>query len=290
MTTGQERIVVMGATGNIGSSVVSGLTERGYKPRVIVRKKESNAEWEAAGVEQFTADLNDVDSLAQASTGASELFSLTPLVQNFIELTKKTIEAAQRANVKRVVRSSALGASEEAQITMGRWHGAAERMFEEAGFELTCVQPASFMQNYLAYADSIKNQNAFYQPLGDGRVSLVDVRDAAAVAVAALTESGHAGEKYPVTGGESLSCDDTAEIFSDVLGRKINYVDALEEAANKAMLEAGMPTWLTEMAAELARISKARYVADVLPAVERVTGRNPRTFRAFVEENKAAFI
>lgn len=286
----KEKIVVTGATGNIGTPVVAGLIERGYKPQVIVRKKEANAEWERAGVEQITTDLNDIDSLSQAFAGAKKLFSLTPLLQNFLELTGKTVEAAKRAGVKTIVRSSALGADTNAPITMGRWHGEAEKMFEDAGFECTFVQPASFFQNYLSYANSIKNQNSFYLPMGEGKISLVDVRDIAAVAVAALTETGHAGKKYAVTGGEGLSCANIADIFTDVLGRKIDYLDVPEEAANQQMTEAGMPDWLVQMVAELSSLGKAGYLEEIKPTVEQVTAQKPRAFRTFVEENKAVFI
>lgn len=286
----KQKIVVTGATGNIGFPVVAGLVERGYQPRVIVRKKQAIAEWEKAGIEQIVADANDTDSLAQAFAGAEKLFSLTPLVQNFLELTEKTVEAAKRAGVQAIVRSSAQGASVDAPIVMGRWHGEAEQMFETAGFECTFVQPASFFQNYLGYADSIKNQNAFYLPMGEGKVSLVDVRDIAAVVVAALTESGHAGKRYAVTGGESLSGADIADIFSDVLGRRISYIDVPEETANQQMTDAGMPNWLVKMVAELSSIGKAGYLAEVKPTVEQVTGQRPRTFRAFAEENRNVFI
>lgn len=286
----KEIIAVTGATGNIGKPVVEGLIKRGYAPRVVVRKRETNADWDAAGVEQRIADLSDADSLTEAFKGADRVFSVSPLLENFIALGKATIEAARRADVKHIVRSSAQGASVDAPIQMGRWHGEIERAIEDSHLQWTFVQPASFFQNYLGYADAIKTQNEFYLPLGDGRLSLVDVRDIAAVAVAALAEDGHAGKRYAVTGGESLSNDDIAREFSEVLGREIKYVDVPEDAANETMRQAGTPDWMVKMVAELASVGKAGYLAEVLPTVEQVTGQKPRTFRRFIEENRAAFV
>ena len=289
MSKEKEIIVVTGATGNIGKPVVEQLIEKGYAPRVVVRKHETNADWDAAGVEQKTADLNDAESLARAFEGADRIFSVSPLVENLVELGQTTVEAAKRAKVKHIVRSSAQGADVDSPIALGRWHGAVELVIENSGIAFTIVQPASFFQNFLGYADTIKTENAFYAPLGDGKVSLIDARDIAAVAVAALTEDGHAGKKYSVTGGESLSNADIAAIFSEVLNREIKYVDVPEDAARKIMVDSKMPAWMIDAVMELNKIGKAGYVAQVLSTVADVTGHNPRKFQQFAGENKAFF-
>lgn len=290
MANEKEIIVVTGATGNIGKPVIEGLIAKGYQPRAVVRKQKPNADWDNAGIKQVEADLNDVEALTKAFNGADKVFSLSPLVENMVALGKTTVDAAKRAGVKHLVRSSALGAGLDSPITMGRWHGAVEKAVENSGLDYTIVQPASFFQNYLGYADTIIKNHAFYAPLGEGRVSLIDARDIAAVAVVALTEMGHAGKKYAVTGGESLSCEDIAAALSEILGRPINYVDVPEEEAEKQMLDSKMPEWMVKMMMELNGISKAGYVAAVLPTVERLTGRKPITFRQFAEENKQAFV
>lgn len=245
------KIVVTGATGNIGQPLVQMLIERGFAPRVVVRKVERRPAWEAAGFEQTVADANDLNALTEAFAGAEKVFSLAPLVENFIEQGQVFIKAAQNAGVKRIVRSSAQGAGVDAPLTMWKWHGAVEKAIEDSGINWTFVQPASFFQNYLGFAGSIKSQNAFYLPLGDGKISLVDVRDIAAVACAALTEDGHSRKKYAVTGGESLSGGNIAQIFSGVLGREIKYVDVSEDAARQQMLDAQTPEWMVNAVMEL---------------------------------------
>ncbi len=289
MSNEKETIVVTGATGNIGKPVVEGLIKKGYAPRVIVRKREANAGWDNAGVVQIEADWNDADALAAAFEGAQRVFSISPLVENLVELGRATAAAARRAGVRHIVRSSAQGADKSAPIALGRWHGEVEKIIEDSGLEWTFVQSASFFQNYYGYAETIKNHNAFYAPLGSGKISLVDVRDIAAVAVAALTEENHAGKKYAVTGGESLSNQIIAETFSDVLGREIKYVDVPEEQARQQMLDGKMPAWMVDAVMELNGIGKAGYLAEARPTVEQVTGRQPIIFKQFAEENKQFF-
>jgi len=289
MSNNQEKIIVTGASGNIGGKVVAGLVAKGYQPQVVVQKKISNADWETAGVEQIEADMSKVDSLREAFSGADKVFALTPFVENLIELGRNTVEAAQSAQVKHIVRSSGLGASPDAPIALGRWHGEVDRYLEDSGVDFTIIRPASFYQNYFAYSGSIKNQNCYYAPLGDAQIVLIDVRDIAAVAVAALTEDGHNGQKYSITGGEALSNTEIADIFSDVLGRKITYVDVSEEKTHETMLNQGMPEWMAGAVLELSAIGKAGYLADVSPTFEQILNRQPITFHQFVEDNKTAF-
>ena len=290
MLNNQSKIVVTGASGNIGSQVVAGLVAKGYKPQVMVQKKISNAAWETAGVEQIEADMSSVDSLREAFIGSDKLFALTPFVENLVDLGRNTVDAAQSAQIKHIVRSSGLGASPDAPIALGRWHGEVDRYLEDSGVDFTIIRPASFYQNYFAYASSIKNDSCYYAPLGDARIVLIDVRDIAAVAVAALTEDGHNGQTYAITAGEALSNTEIAEFFSDVLGRKITYVAISEEKAREAMLNQGMPEWMTGAVLELNAIGKAGYLADVSSTVEQILKRWPVTFRQFVEDHKSVFV
>ena len=289
MSNNQEKIVVTGASGNIGSRVVAGLIAKGYQPQVVIQKKVFNADWEAAEITQIEADMSKVDSLRKAFSGADKVFALTPFVENLTELGRNTIEAARIAKVKHIVRSSGLGASPDSPIALGRWHGEVDEYLENSGVDFTIIRPASFYQNYFAYSDSIKNQNCYFAPLGDARIVLIDVRDIAAVAVAALTEDGHTGQTYSITGDEALSNTEIAEVFSDVLGRKITYVDVSEDKAREAMLNQGMPEWMAGAVLELNAIGRAGYLADVSSMVEQIIKRRPLTFRQFVEDNKTAF-
>ncbi len=115
------------------------------------------------------------------------------------------------------------------------------------------------------------------------------MRDIAAVAVVALTQHGHEGKIYEVSGGEALSNYDIAELFTKVLGRSIKYVDIPESAANDAMIKMGAPQWMVNGRAELNRIAKAGHLAQVYPTVEKVTRRKPISFIQFIQDNINTF-
>ena len=124
-----------------------------------------------------------------------------------------------------------------------------------------------------------------YLPWGTAKCSFVAGSDIANVAAKALTEDGHAGKAYEITGPEAIGIADAAEVLSGVIGRKVSYVDVPESAAKTAMLGLGMPGWMVDAMMELHAIDKAGYAAAVTDTVEKVTGKKARTFSEFAREN-----
>lgn len=278
-------ILVTGATGNVGSQVVQQLITAGITPRVAVRSvKKADALKQA--VELVEMDFDKPETVQPAFEGVDKVFLVSPFIPNMVELTATLVEAAKQANLKQIVRLSALA---QPEITLSKWHGEVEKMIEDSGIPFTFLRPNGFMQNFVnSMADSIKTQNAFYMPIGDAKVSLVDTRDLAAVAVAALTNTGYEGT-YIITGPEALSNQQIAEIFSQVLGRKINYVDVPENAARQGMQSAGMPDLIVDTLLELYASYKAGQASTLSPAVEQVTGKQPISFEQFARDYAEAF-
>jgi len=280
-------ILVTGATGNVGSQVVQQLIAAGINPRVAVRSVKKADALKQAGAELVEMDLDKPETVQPAFEGVDKVFLVSPFVPNMVELAAILVEAAKKANLKQIVRLSALA---QPGITLSKWHGEVEKMIEDSGIPFTFLRPNGFMQNFTnSMADTIKTQNAFYMPVGDGKVSLVDTRDIAAVAVAALTNTGHEGKAYVITGPEALSNQQVASILSQVLGRTINYVDVPEDAARQGMQSAGMPDLLVNALLELYASYKAGQASTVSPAVEQVTGKTPISFEQFARDYAEAF-
>ena len=146
------------------------------------------------------------------------------------------------------------------------------------------------MQNLVNYnAGTIRSQNAFYGCQGNGAISIVDIRDIAAVAVIVLAATGHEGKSYALTGGESLTNDQVAEKISRVAGRKISYVDLPPADLKKAILSAGTPEWSAEALLDLQRLYREGKASLVTDDVERLTGRRPITFDQFARDYAFAF-
>jgi uncharacterized protein YbjT (DUF2867 family) len=161
-----KRILVTG--GNIGNYVATNLAEKGFLVRVLVQKVTKNTAWDRLGIQQIAGDFNDPGSLRPALEGVEKFFSLSPLAENLAQLGINSIEAAKRSGVRYLVRSSAMGADENA-ITIGRWHREVEKALESSGLAYTILQPNAFMQNFLLSAGSIKGGSAFYRRWGTPR-------------------------------------------------------------------------------------------------------------------------
>jgi uncharacterized protein YbjT (DUF2867 family) len=186
-----------------------------------------------------------------------------------------------------IVKLSALG-GRESMFPGG--HRDSEENIEASGLPCTFVRANGFMQNLVNYdAGTIRSMNAFYGCQGNGAVSMVDIRDIAAVAVIALAATGHEGKSYTLTGGAALTNDQVAEKISRVAGRKISYVDLPAAELNKAILSAGAPEWTADALVDLQRFYREGKASQVTDDVERLTGHKPISFDQFALDYAFAF-
>lgn len=118
---------------------------------------------------------------------------------------------------------------------------------------------------------------------------MVDARDIAAVAVESLTEPGHEGKTYLITGGEAITSAQAAEKLSAILGRKVNYVDVPSEGIVKSMTGMGMPDWLAGDLAKLGEVFAAGHGATTTDAVEKVAKKAPLKFDQFARDYAQVF-
>lgn len=284
MTT---NILVTGATGTIGSQVVKALRgATGFTVRAAVRSAEKAKALAGANVVPVDFDYADEAAVAKALAGANAVFLVTPFVPDQVEIATKFVGAAKKAGVSKIVKLSAIGVEAEPGIQLGRWHRASEKAIEASGIPFTFLRPNNFFENFVGYYPPDANGN-IYLPLGDAKVSFVAGADIAAVAKVALTERGHEGKAYDITGGEAFGVADAAKAIGEATGRTVRYVDVPEEAARSGMTSAGMPGWMVEAMMELHAIDKAGYAAGVSDAVQKLTGRTPIAFPAFAKENAA---
>jgi len=275
-------ILVTGATGNVGSQVVQQLIASEITPRVAVRSMNKAESLKKAGAEPVEMDLDRPETIQPALAGVDKVFLVSPFVPNMVELTAILIEAAKRASVQHIVKLSALA---QPGIALSKWHEKMENAIASSDIPFTFLRPNGFMQNFVnAMAGTIKADNAFYLNVGDGKVSFVDTRDIASVAVAALTTSGHEGQSYTITGSKALSHTQAAAILSQVLGRTINYVDVSDDKVRQGMQGAGMPEPIVNALLELYASYKAGLAAEISPVVEQVTGKTPISFEQFVQD------
>ena len=285
-------ILVIGATGSTGSETVRLLIEKGSAVRALTRDLARAATLpELQRAEIVLGDSSRPETLGDVFAGIEKLYLVPPTLPAWDRVQLGLIETARKAGVKHVVRLSAIGVSADAPSMSSSFHWQGERALEQSGMAFTHVRANSFFQNCLLDAPTIKHEGRFYSCVGGTRFAKVDTRDIATVAAAALTEEGHAGQTYEVTGPEALTYVDMADRLSRALGREIEYVDLSNDLYEQHLLETGLPEWL---AREFVVIygrgfypeSRGNYVTDT---VERLTGRAPRTFDHFARDYAAAF-
>lgn len=284
-----QKVLVTGATGTVGREVVTRLTVAGVNVRAAARNPRMLALPEDR-VQTFAMDLRNPADLDRALEDVDRLLYVSPLDESMVEHAALMVERAQSHGVRHLVRLSALGVDYPKEITLGKVHGEVERIIRGSGVEWTFLRPNSFMQNFVTYwGESIRNQNAFFIPQGQGRVSIIDARDIADVAVAVLTEDGHSGKAYELTGPEALSNTDIAKTLTDVLGREISYRNIPPNDARSALIAQGMSEWMVNVILELFEMSAADEAAEVTGVVEQLTGKPPIRFEAFARDFSHAF-
>jgi uncharacterized protein YbjT (DUF2867 family) len=283
-------ILITGATGTTGREVVSELRRLGATGvRALVRDPARASFVRDAGFETVEGDFEKPETLDAALEGVERALLLTPPSPQTYEHHAAFVGAAKRAGLRRVVKLSALGADASAPEGFGRWHGQSEELLKSSGIGWTILRPNFFMQNLLGQARQIASQGVIYQPAGDARASFIDARDIASVAARALTDEGHEGETYELTGPEALSYSDVAAKLSDATGKRVSYVPVTPEQFREGALAQGLPEWLVGALERLNEILASGHAEAVTDAVKRVGGKEPKTFEEFARDHAAAF-
>jgi uncharacterized protein YbjT (DUF2867 family) len=280
-------ILVTGGTGTSGAAIVRALLDRAERPRVLARDPEKAAALLGDDVEIARGDTNDPASLDAALEGVDRALLLSPSVPQLAQLEANFVDAAKRAGVERIVKFSVIGADPNHAIRFQRQHAESEQRLKASGIAWTMLRPTFFLQNLLGLRHSIRS-GAIHMPTGNGRASHVDVRDIAAVAAAALTEPGHEGKAYDITGPASLSYADIAAILTRVLGHDVKHVDVTPDAARQALLGAGIPQWNVDGINELSAGVKDGIFDVVTTVVRDVGGKDPITPEQFIREHAGA--
>lgn len=288
-------ILVTGATGTIGTQVLHHLCDADVPVRALTRSPASAHLPE--GVTAVAGDLADPDSFRAALEGVSTLFLLVPNVADEVTQALQALTLAREAGVKGIVYLSVYKG--EAYVDVPHFAGkyTAERMIEALDLPATVLRPAYFIQNDLRQKDPLLAAGVYGMPIGDKGVSMVDIRDIGEAAARELLRRERAPaplprETYELVGPDSLTGDQVAGIWSEVLGRPIRYGgNALE--AMESRMKTMMPGWL---AMDL-RMMLARYQSDGAVAtpqevdrLQDLLGHAPRSYRDFARAAAAQWM
>jgi uncharacterized protein YbjT (DUF2867 family) len=273
--------LVTGATGNVGAELVRALAESGERVRAVSRS--GRTEGSPARVEAVAGDLNRPETVRDALDGVRGLF-LMPSYGG----QRQILADARAAGVERVVllsgRSAGTGDRDNA---VAGYLIDAEDAVRASGLRWTSLRCTSFMSNALQLADQIREGDTVRVPFPDVRTADVDPHDIARVALAALVSDDHADRALELTGPQALLPADRVRILGEALGRKLRAVGLSHDEA-RAELEARMPKPYVDAFFSFF-VDGTLDESVVLPTVEQVTGRPPRTFAQWARTHTDAF-
>ena len=277
-------ICVTGASGTLSSEVIRQLERQEIPFRGAYFSATAANSARSRGIEAVMIDYNHPATLRAAFQGCETVFLLGPNALNQIELELNAVDAARATGVRHIVKQSAMGAAEEA-YSLATIHRPVERAIERSGMAWTFLRPNSFMQNAVTFmGPTIRAEGVFYSASGPARISHIDVRDIAAVAVAALTAEGHEEQIYTLTGPEALTYDEVADTLSKALGRVIRHVSLPAADLKAGMLAEGMPDAIADRLLDLERYFREGHASTITDDVTRVLGREPRRFTDYVRD------
>lgn len=269
------RIIVTGATGQVGRNLVAQLHESGHTVRALTRNPVKAGL--PAGVEAVAGDLTDITSLEAAFEGMDAIHLITFGGDDGEDLTNGTeiVQLAERCGIRRAT-------------VLGGWSPTSiEEALKASSISWTIMQPAEFMGNALDLAPEVRASRTVSM-LANYPSAVVHEADIAGVAATALTADGHGGKAYPLTGPEALTPAQRTRLLAAAIGEPIEFVQLNEEAERERLRGYGYDEEYVEFGIQLATNPPAA-AATILASIEEVTGRPARTFAQWANEHADQF-
>ncbi|ROO58908.1 uncharacterized protein YbjT (DUF2867 family) [Micromonospora sp. Llam0] len=279
--------LITGATGNIGGPLARQLHEQGHPVRVLVRDPARAADLPAE-IERAVGDLDNPGDVANAVKGVDAVFLMH--VGGGTDQTKIMIDAVRNARNTRIVLLSSVGArlmpiSDNPVI--GGALAAREDLMRESGLGVTYLRPNGFASNARWWLDGIR-AGKVVDPTGDGRLAVIDPEDVARCAAVVLTEDGHVGKGYTLTGPEAITSREQVAAIAEVTGQTIDFQEVTPHEFAQAQIANGVPAEQAQALEHLNTVFRKGRAAYVTDDVQNLTGRAPGTFRDWCERNADA--
>lgn len=272
------KILVTGATGTIGRLVVKHLQRLNAAYLAGTRKPE--------GENDVYFDFNDPSSFEKATEGVDKVFVLgPPLVLGLDAIITPFLDFLKGKGIKRIVYFSAYQADKMKGLD---FHPKLEQKVKDDGFDYTILRPTFFAQNFKNYeGDNIAQRDIIFMPAGDGKASFIDADNIAEVAALALTQDGHNGKAYELTGPETLSYNDVAALLTEITGRTISYPKPGNEEFKSVLVSSGAPEFIADYLINVYGTIAAGNADSVTDDYKRITGKEPTPIRKVLEQDFA---
>ncbi len=284
-------ILLTGATGTVGYEVLKLSSQKGLNCRAAIHDLNKINKIYPLTSDIVQIDYTQPDLLSSAFKDVRAIFLLTPIGSNMVQMTENVISKAMEHNISYIVKLSSYGVQSKMPSSISLLHRQAEEIIKNSGISYTFLRPVNFMQNLIhQFCDMIQTKKAIFLPCGSGKISFVDVRDIARVAVEVLTSKAYGGQFYNLTGAQALSYYQVAEILSETTGQSITYCNISEEMAYQKLKEMGRSENDIKAAMNSFKTVKEGYRSQVFHSIERITGHKPNSFKQFAMDYKECFV
>jgi uncharacterized protein YbjT (DUF2867 family) len=282
-------ILLTGATGSVGFELAKLLSSRGFSAKAMVRSASAAQKLShLPGIEPVIGDFDDPASLEIALQGVERAFLLTNSSEHVEAQQLAFVAAAKHAGVQHIVKLSQLHADAASPVRFLRYHAKVEQSIQDSGMSYTFLRANLFMQALLAFRDTIVDQGKFFAPIGEAKISIVDIRDIADIAAEALTSAGHEGRVYDITGPEALTHAEIAARIGQLIGKPVDFINVAPEAMHQAVLNLGFPLWQADgIIEDYAHYGRGE--AEIVSHhVNDVMSRGARSFAEFLADYAGA--
>ncbi|MGR4879559.1 NAD(P)H-binding protein [Streptomyces sp. LARHCF249] len=275
-------ILVTGATGNIGSALVKELQACGAGPLRGLTRNAAEAAF-PDGVEVVEGDFGKPASLKHAMEGVRSLFLVSRLGSD-----ADILEVARKAGVEHVVLVSSITVQTHPHLGPAAENLTVEQLLKESGMAWTILRPTQFASNARMWAAAIRQHETVRAPYADTALPTIHPADMASVARAALTEPGHQGATYALTGPEPVSARQQVQAIAAALGREIPFAEISRQEA-RAQMAAVFGAEAADAVLDVTGGDVNDELLTVRDTVSQVTGMPARPFRQWASENATAF-
>lgn len=271
-----DKILVVGASGTVGSEIVKLLQASGYAVRQTTSRPSNTSS------DQVHLNLVTGEGIKDAFAGVERAFLISPPgYDDQYAILAPLIQEAKRRGLKKVVLMTAMGANAVETSPFRR----AELELERSGISYNIIRPNWFLQNFNTFwLHGIQTEGKILLPAGTAKVSFIDARDIAAVAARLLVDDSVANRDFDLTGPESVTHDEVASAIAKTTGKKVVYEEVSPDDFKKGLIKAGLPEGYSNFLVMIFGFLREGYASAITPHVQNLLGRTPRGLDTYVQD------
>ena len=287
----EAKVLVMGATGPIGSNAVKRLLELNQPVRALVHKIDDRSEaLSNLGAEVVIGDMTEFNTVSSAMKGISGALFIYPVAGGLLQATAYVAQAAFEEKVKIIVNVSQRTSVRDAPSHSAQDHWLAERLLDRSGVSVAHLRPTLFMEWLVYFAQEIKDNNHYISPFGEASFGIIDCEDIGRSAAAILVNpEEHGGITYNLYGPEEITGHQVSDTLSKILKRKIDY-DPIDPPAFGDLLRTfATPEYQVKHIVAAAQMFHSGEFRGMNHQVEFLTGTKPLSVENFINKNIKLF-